>query len=94
MGLLFHLSVLLFVSGLEICGFDVHLCGFDFNFWGLFFISRVWKTKVGKCYKDSNLKKKIRCSPISAFVPVLATMELADLGHHLGVGLLTDRWVW
>ena len=33
-------------------------------------------------------------SQVSAFIPVLATMELADLGHHLGVGLLTDRWVW
>ena len=44
----------------------------------------------------------------SAFVPVLATMELVglglrldlghngltDLGHCLGVGLLTDPWVW
>ena len=33
-------------------------------------------------------------SPISTFVPVLATMELTDLDHRLGMGLLTDRWVW
>ena len=26
--------------------------------------------------------------------PVSATMELTSLGHHLGVGLFTDRWVW
>ena len=33
-------------------------------------------------------------SSVLAFIPVLATMELADLSHHLGVDLLTDRWVW
>ena len=25
---------------------------------------------------------------------VSATMELASLGHHLGIGLFTDQWVW
>ena len=59
-------------------------------------ISRVWETDSGKCYKDNNLKKKkkFRCLPISAFIPILATMELTDLDHCLGVDLLIDRWVW
>ena len=26
--------------------------------------------------------------------PVSATMELTSLGHHLGIGLFTDQWVW
>ena len=39
-------------------------------------------------------KKKFRCLSTSAFVPILATMEVTNLGHCLGMGLLIDRWVW